>query len=79
MKRKRGCDLNFCLEQLYLMGYRSLMVEGGAEVIQTFLDGMKRRFPVADGDVRIAGCLIEIDAASGLARAFERIEILATC
>lgn len=48
------------------------------QVIQTFLDGMKRRFPVAEEDVRIAGCLIDIDVATGLATAFERIEVLAT-
>ena len=35
----------------------------------SFLDGMKRRFPVADADVRIAGCLVDIDAQRGLANA----------
>ena len=44
-------------------------------VIESFLDGMKRRFPVASDDVRITGALIDIDPASGLATLFERIEI----
>lgn len=44
-----------------------------SEVISTFLDGMKRRFPVAQDDVRINGCLIELDAASGQALNFKRI------
>ena len=30
-------------------------------VIDSFLDGMKRRFPVAEEDVRLSGCLIGID------------------
>jgi len=46
-------------------------------VIAAFLDGMKRRFPVAEEDVRICGCLIDINAESGLAEHFERIELCA--
>jgi metallophosphoesterase (TIGR00282 family) len=55
--------------------YASVLGREVAPVIESFLDGMKRRFPVADGDVRLAGCLIEIDAATGLALSFERIEV----
>jgi len=33
-------------------------------VVQKFLDGMPRRFPVAEGDVRIAGVLLEYDPAA---------------
>lgn len=58
--------------------YASVLGRDSGEVVQTFLDGMKRRFPVAEGDVRLCGCLIEIDAGSGLARSFERIEVLDT-
>jgi len=47
------------------------------EVVATFLDGMKRRFPVAKEDVRLCGALVEIDADTGLATAFERIEVRA--
>jgi metallophosphoesterase (TIGR00282 family) len=45
------------------------------QVITTFLDGMKRRFPVAEGDVWINGCLIDVVAESGRAVDFERISI----
>lgn len=48
------------------------------QVVATFLDGMKRRFPVAEEDVQINGCLIEVDAASGLAVDFKRICIAKT-
>lgn len=42
-------------------------------VVAKFLDGMPRRFEVADGDVRISGVLIDIHERTGLA---ERIEPL---
>ncbi|MFO8028126.1 MAG: TIGR00282 family metallophosphoesterase [Opitutales bacterium] len=46
------------------------------QVIHTFLDGMKRRFPVAEGDVRINGCLIELEAESGRAVDFKPVSII---
>ncbi|MGC6425221.1 MAG: TIGR00282 family metallophosphoesterase [Lentimonas sp.] len=55
--------------------YASVLGRAVEPVIETFLDGMKRRFPVAEDDVRLAGCLVEIDATTGLARSFERIEV----
>ena len=55
--------------------YDSVLGRDKAEVIATFLDGMKRRFPVADGDVRMAGCLIDVDTTTGLATHFERIDL----
>ncbi|MGB0416826.1 MAG: TIGR00282 family metallophosphoesterase [Coraliomargarita sp.] len=58
--------------------YAGVLGRDAEQVVQTFLDGMKRRFPVAEEDVRIAGCLIDIDSATGSATAFERIEISAT-
>lgn len=45
------------------------------EVIATFLDGMKRRFPVAEGDVRLNGCLIEVASNSGRALNFKSIAL----
>jgi len=42
--------------------------------IARFLDGMPRKSEVATGDVRLCGCLVEIDAASGLATRAERFE-----
>lgn len=58
--------------------YDSVLGRTKTEVIATFLDGMKRRFPVAEQDVRIAGCLIDVDSQSGLASGFERIELKKT-
>jgi len=55
--------------------YASVLGRDVAHVVATFLDGMKRRFPVAEGDVRLSGCLIEIDPATGLSLSFERIEL----
>jgi metallophosphoesterase (TIGR00282 family) len=55
--------------------YHSVLGRDVGPVIASFLDGMKRRFPVAEEDVRISGCLIDIDAATGLARSFKRIEL----
>lgn len=55
--------------------YESVLGRDVQEVLATFLDGMKRRFPVAEKDVRLSGCLISVNAESGLAESFERIEI----
>lgn len=55
--------------------YTSVLGRDVEQVVATFLDGMKRRFPVAEEDVRIAGCLIDIDQATGLSQNFTRIEI----
>ncbi len=56
--------------------YDSVLGRNKTEVIATFLDGMKRRFPVAEADVRLSGCVLEVDQASGLTTAIERVEIL---
>jgi calcineurin-like phosphoesterase len=42
--------------------------------IARFLDGMPRKSEVATGDVRLCGCLFEVDAATGLAVRAERFE-----
>ena len=55
--------------------YASVLGREVAPVIDSFLDGMKRRFPVAENDVRLCGCLIDVDATTGLATSFERIEV----
>lgn len=36
-------------------------------VIGRFMDGIPRRFPVAAGDVRLSGVIVEIDESNGLA------------
>lgn len=55
--------------------YASVLGRAVEPVITSFLDSMKRRFPVAEDDVRLAGACIEIDASTGLATHFERVEI----
>lgn len=55
--------------------YASVIGRDVDQVVATFLDGMKRRFPVASDDVRLSGCIIKIDEATGLARSFERMEV----
>jgi metallophosphoesterase (TIGR00282 family) len=55
--------------------YASVLGRDIDEVVASFLDGRKRRFGVATDDVRICGCLVDIDRASGLARSFERVEV----
>jgi len=57
--------------------YASVLGRNVNEVVATFLDGMKRRFPVAEEDIRLSGALIDIETASGRAIAFERIEVRA--
>jgi hypothetical protein len=56
--------------------YSSVLGRDVGQVVATFLDGRKRRFPVAEDDVRIAGCLIEIDPNTGLSNKFQRIELV---
>jgi len=55
--------------------YNSVLGREKGQVIATFLDGMKRRFPVAVEDVRISACLIETGLNSGRAVDFQRVEI----
>ena len=39
-----------------------------------FIDGMPRKCPVAQGDVGMQGCLLEINQVTGFVKSFERIE-----
>lgn len=55
--------------------YQSVLGRDVDAVVASFIDGRKRRFAVAESDVRISGCLIEIDGSSGLATDIERVEI----
>lgn len=55
--------------------YASVLGRDVEQVLATFLDGMKRRFPVAEEDVRISGCLIETYLHQGLSKSFKRIEL----
>ena len=55
--------------------YASVLGHDDGQVVATFLDGIKRRFPVAEDDVRISGCLIEIDPSTGLSLCIKRVEL----
>ncbi len=55
--------------------YQSVIGREVQAVVARFLDDMPRKFPVAEGDVRLCGALIEIDAASGLCDSIEQITI----
>lgn len=55
--------------------YASVLGRSVDDVIASFMDGMKRRYPVAESDVRLSGACIEMDAETGLAKSFERVEV----
>ncbi|MGF1484008.1 MAG: TIGR00282 family metallophosphoesterase [Opitutales bacterium] len=55
--------------------YASCLGRDIQPVILRFLDGMPRRFTVAEEDVRLCGCLVQIDPKSGAATHFERVEV----
>jgi metallophosphoesterase (TIGR00282 family) len=55
--------------------YESVLGREIEPVVASFIDGRKRRFEVASADVRICGCVIDIDAEKGLATRIERVEI----
>lgn len=53
--------------------YDSVLGREKEPVIQKFLDGLPRRFPVAQNNVRLSGVLLDIDKDSGLATRCEHI------
>ncbi len=54
--------------------YASVIGRNVQTAIARFLDGMPRKSEVAEGDVRLCGCLLEIESATGLAAKAERFE-----
>jgi hypothetical protein len=52
--------------------YESVLGRNVASVIARFVDGMPRRLPVAENDVRICGVLVDVDE-TGSATSIERI------
>ena len=52
--------------------YRSVLGRRIEPVVDSFIDGMKRRFPVAEKDVRLSGCCIQFDPLNGRAVKIER-------
>lgn len=55
--------------------YQSCLGREIDPVIGVFLDGMPRRFSVAERDVRLCGVLLQLDASTGLCESIERVEI----
>lgn len=55
--------------------HNSVLGRDKNQVIASFLDGMKRRFPVAEDDVRINGCLIKLEPESMKATFIKDIQI----
>ena len=55
--------------------YQSVIGREVQAVVARFLDGMPRKFPVAEGDVRLCGALMQIDTASGFCDSIEQITI----
>ena len=58
--------------------YDSVLGWEVAPVIERFLDGMPRRFPVGERDVRLSGAVAEIDSVSKKALSMRLITIPAT-
>lgn len=55
--------------------YRSVLGREIEPIIGRFLDGMPRRWPVAEEDVRLCGTLVEIDARSGCATICQQVTL----
>ncbi len=55
--------------------YASVLGREVKPVIGRFLDGMPRRFDVAEGDVRLSGALVEFDAATRRATKCELLTV----
>lgn len=54
--------------------YESVLGREISPILGKFLDGMPRKWPVATGDVRLCGVMIEVDPESGAAIKCERVE-----
>ena len=58
--------------------YQSVLGRCIEPVIASFVDGMKRRFAVAEQDLRLSGCCIQIQPDSGRATHVERFMLTET-
>ena len=55
--------------------HRSVLGREIEPIIQRFKDGLPRKCPVADSDLRVNGCSLEIDENSGKALSIEPIQV----
>jgi len=55
--------------------YESILGREIEPIVLKFLDGMPRRWPVAENDVRLCGFYVEIDPTDGLAKACRQVTI----
>ncbi len=54
--------------------YESVLGREIQPIVAKFLDGLPRKWPVATGDVRLCGVVLEIDRESGCAVSCDRVE-----
>jgi 2',3'-cyclic-nucleotide 2'-phosphodiesterase len=57
--------------------FDSVLGRDTASVLHRFTTQMPARFEVAENDLRLSGCIVEIDPADGRASAIERLELRA--
>ncbi len=55
--------------------YESILGREIQPILGKLLDGMPRRWPVASGDVRMCGLMVDIDPKTGRSTACERVEV----
>ena len=56
--------------------YDSIIGNRQEDVLERFLTGLRPRLEVARGDVRLCGCIIEADEATGKASSIQRIQLV---
>lgn len=54
--------------------YESVLGREIQPIVAKFLDGLPRKWPVAQGDVRLCGVVIDLDPETGIATNCERVE-----
>lgn len=57
----------YCTDAGMTGPYRSVIGREVEPIVERFIDGMPRRFEVAQGDVRLSGVMVDIDASTGQA------------
>ncbi len=55
--------------------YKSVLGREIQPIVARFLDGMPRKCPVAENDVRLCGCLVNLNAKTGMADSIEQVTI----